>query len=624
MYQFDDATAVSALPAPAAQGTPGFFTDGNPATNTPATLMRSDFMNMLMMEMLNVVTAAGLAPSKTTYNQMLTAIQQLSVSAVEQALAYKVPALVATTGANIALTGLQTIDGVLLAAGNRVLVKDQTNPQQNGIYVASAGAWSLASDVNTAAELVPAMLVPVQAGTANADTVWQLKTQAPIVIGTSNIVFQEASANLAQFALLSQIQAAIQENLYSACSAGGTSDALTGSFTPAITSTTMATGVVELTIRAAYANATTTPTFTPNPGVITPAAIVKGNGLSLAAGDIAGAGHWITLQWDATLSRWVLLNPATGVNAMSGIQGAFKNLKVAATAPISLTGTWASSSTSLTVSSNAGLIANGTYITGSGIPASTYVTNVSGTTVTISQATTASGSATALTAYPLNGRVTTADALEVSNGSGLYLTLQNVNVTGNILASVANGLDTGTVAALTWYYEYVIYNPSTLTPAKLYSLSATAPTLPSGYTMFARTGSVYADSNKILRTTIQYGRNVQYATLPGSNATISPILTASAQGTPGTTVVTLGLSAFIPPTASRVRGFMWCANSNTVQLSPNSMPGLSYGGPMAALSSVANNAAQVSYDFAVESMNLYYAASVTPCGASVTGWEENL
>jgi len=102
MYQFDDATAVSALPAPAAQGTPGFFTDGNPATNTPATLMRSDFMNMLMMEMLNVVTAAGLAPSKTTYNQMLTAIQQLSVSAVEQALTYKVPALVATTGASIA------------------------------------------------------------------------------------------------------------------------------------------------------------------------------------------------------------------------------------------------------------------------------------------------------------------------------------------------------------------------------------------------------------------------------------------------------------------------------------------------------------------------------------------
>jgi hypothetical protein len=203
MYQFDDPTAVSALPAPAAAGTPGYFTDGNPATNTPATLMRSDFMNMLMMELLNVVTAAGIAPSKTTYNQVLSAIQQLSVSAVEQALAYKVPALVATTGANIALSGLQTIDGVLLVAGNRVLVKDQSNPQQNGIYVAAAGAWSLASDVNTAAELVPAMLVPVQSGTVNADTVWQLKTQAPIVIGTSNILFQEVAANLAQYALLS-------------------------------------------------------------------------------------------------------------------------------------------------------------------------------------------------------------------------------------------------------------------------------------------------------------------------------------------------------------------------------------------------------------------------------------
>jgi len=104
-----------------------------------------------------------------------------------------------------------------------------------------------------------------------------------------------------------------QQDAYSAAVAGGTSDALTASFTPAVTATTLAAGAPTFTVRPSTANATTTPTFTPNPAVITPAVIVKGNGLPLVAGDIAGAGHWITLQWDATLSRWILLNPATGV-----------------------------------------------------------------------------------------------------------------------------------------------------------------------------------------------------------------------------------------------------------------------------------------------------------------------
>lgn len=101
--------------------------------------------------------------------------------------------------------------------------------------------------------------------------------------------------------------------------AGGTADALTATFAPAFTAATLASGCPTVTVRAASANATTTPTFTPNAGVIPPATIVKGNGLPLAVGDIAGAGHWITLQWDATLAKWVLLNPATGVSAQSPI-----------------------------------------------------------------------------------------------------------------------------------------------------------------------------------------------------------------------------------------------------------------------------------------------------------------
>lgn len=114
-------------------------------------------------------------------------------------------------------------------------------------------------------------------------------------------------------------QVGFQQDLYSSAIASGTADAIAASFTPAFSAVTLASGCPAVSVRATAANATDKPTFTPAPGVIAAAAIVKGNGLPLAAGDIAGAGHWITLQWDATLSKWVLLNPATGVTASNGL-----------------------------------------------------------------------------------------------------------------------------------------------------------------------------------------------------------------------------------------------------------------------------------------------------------------
>lgn len=110
---------------------------------------------------------------------------------------------------------------------------------------------------------------------------------------------------------------ALQQTLYiTATSTGGSSDAITATFSPAITALpAVGAGVLTLMVRAAAANTTTTPTFTPNSGVIAAETIVKGAGIALAPGDIAGAGHWLILQRDATLGKWVLLNPATGVTA---------------------------------------------------------------------------------------------------------------------------------------------------------------------------------------------------------------------------------------------------------------------------------------------------------------------
>lgn len=96
---------------------------------------------------------------------------------------------VATTAA-IALSGLLTIDGVMLAAGDRVLVKDQAATKDNGIYVVAAGNWTRAADADAAIEVTPGLFVSVEQGTANADSIWQLVTDAPITLGTTGLVFE--------------------------------------------------------------------------------------------------------------------------------------------------------------------------------------------------------------------------------------------------------------------------------------------------------------------------------------------------------------------------------------------------------------------------------------------------
>lgn len=96
-----------------------------------------------------------------------------------------------TTTANIVLSGIQTIDGVLLQAGARVLVKNQTQAKDNGIWVVTAGgAWKRALDADTSIEVTPGLFVSVETGATNGDSVWQLVTDGPIVLGTTALTFE--------------------------------------------------------------------------------------------------------------------------------------------------------------------------------------------------------------------------------------------------------------------------------------------------------------------------------------------------------------------------------------------------------------------------------------------------
>lgn len=94
----------------------------------------------------------------------------------------------AATTANITLSATQTVDGVALSAGEYCLVKNQTTASANGVYVVAAGAWTRHGSMDAWAE-VPGVMVSVQQGTVNADTLWLSTADAGGTLNTTNITF---------------------------------------------------------------------------------------------------------------------------------------------------------------------------------------------------------------------------------------------------------------------------------------------------------------------------------------------------------------------------------------------------------------------------------------------------
>jgi hypothetical protein len=114
------------------------------------------------------------------------------VDAARMGLDVKQSARVATT-VNITLSGTQTIDGVTVVAGDRVLVKNQTTGSQNGIYDVAVGSWSRASDSDSNAKVTTGLFTFVSEGTVNADSGWVLTTNDTITLGTTSLAFAQFS-----------------------------------------------------------------------------------------------------------------------------------------------------------------------------------------------------------------------------------------------------------------------------------------------------------------------------------------------------------------------------------------------------------------------------------------------
>jgi len=102
--------------------------------------------------------------------------------------------VVAIANVPTALTGgAVTIDGRLLSIGDRVLLTLQSDPTTNGIRVVSATAWPRAADADTSAKVSSGMVVFVADGSAYAETGWILTTDGPITLGTSNLLYAQAT-----------------------------------------------------------------------------------------------------------------------------------------------------------------------------------------------------------------------------------------------------------------------------------------------------------------------------------------------------------------------------------------------------------------------------------------------
>lgn len=252
-----------------------------------------------------------------------------------------------------------------------------TDPENTGAGVAAAAGWvpDFANGVTTVAMAsANVTLTPLQYGkpvivitgtlTANLNLIFPTIVNEWTVINNTTGAFTITCKTAAGTGLVvntaalivgdgTNIQSAITDAAAIfgetvATATGGTADAITATFAPA---PRYPSNGVCLSVRAASANATATPTFSPNSGVIAARTIVKGANQALAAGDIAGAGHWLELQYDATLDKWVLQNPATGIIGGGLAASSVQTLSATGNIPLSVVGgtVWASSVSAITL-----------------------------------------------------------------------------------------------------------------------------------------------------------------------------------------------------------------------------------------------------------------------------------
>ena len=144
----------------------------------------------------NISTTTGTISTTPSANTDIA--NKFYVDTIAQGLGPKAACAVGSTVNITTLSGLLTIDGYTVTAGQRVLVKNQTASQDNGIYVASASAWTRATDMDVWSEVPGAYTVLLSGGQAN--TGWVCTATATGTIGVTAMPWVQFSGTGAYFA----------------------------------------------------------------------------------------------------------------------------------------------------------------------------------------------------------------------------------------------------------------------------------------------------------------------------------------------------------------------------------------------------------------------------------------
>lgn len=172
---FEDVDALATLPNKTTRaGRVAYYDgDGNPSTTSDA----------------DSVSAAAAAASASLAETARVAAEaaQAAAEAASAGIKWR-PQVKAATTVNITLSAPQTIDGVSCIAGDRVLVKDQAAPAENGVYLVAAGAWTRATDADSWDELV-SQAVSIEQGATSADSQWICTVNSGGTLGVTAVTW---------------------------------------------------------------------------------------------------------------------------------------------------------------------------------------------------------------------------------------------------------------------------------------------------------------------------------------------------------------------------------------------------------------------------------------------------
>jgi len=370
----------------------------------------------------NVQTTTGsisTAPSSPT-----DIVNKQYVDAFAAGLSWKQPVLVATT-ANITLSGLQTIDTISVTSGSRVLVKNQSNQAQNGLYIASSGAWSYATDGSTWNEYVSA-IVFIEQGT-QAGQAWYCYVQPGGTLGTTAITWSQFSSGAVYYAGTGLTLSGYTFSITPVGTAG-----TYGSASSVPVFTTNASGQVtsvtntSISIAPSQINATI-----PNSGLTNSSLTVNGTLISLGgSGAItATASNALTIGTGLSGTSYNGSTPVTVAIANTAVTaGSYTIGNFTVNAQGQLT---AASNASTTGSGNVVLATSPTLVTPNlGTPSTLVGTNITGTASALNiggNAATATSATSATSATNLSGGTTYALPYQSGVGATSFLASGTAN-----------------------------------------------------------------------------------------------------------------------------------------------------------------------------------------------------